>query len=60
MRNTLRKQDLLHLCETFVTRHAKRDFMGIEKSIDPGQPAQYAQSDQNRNFSLFADFQCIK
>ena len=34
--------------------------MGIEKSIDPGQPALYAQADHSQNFSLLADFLCIK
>ena len=37
-----------------VTYHAKRDLMGIAKSIDLGQPA------HGRNFSLLADFLCIK
>ena len=40
--------------------HAKRDPMGIAKSIDPSQPAHSAQSDQDRNFSLLADFLCIE
>ena len=31
--------------------------MGIAKSVDPGQ---LAQADQGQNFSLFADFRCIK
>ena len=31
--------------------------MGIAKIIDPGQPAQ---ADHGRNFSLLADFLCIK
>ena len=43
----------------YVTRHAKRDLMGTAKSIDPGQPAQSAQSDHGQNFSLLADFLCI-
>ena len=30
--------------------------MGIAKSIDPGQPAQYAQADHSRNFPLLAGF----
>ena len=30
------------------------------ESIDPDQPAQSAQADHGRNFSLFADFLCIK
>ena len=34
--------------------------MGIEKSIDPGQTTQSAQSDHSENFSLLADFLCIK
>ena len=33
--------------------------MGIAKNIDPGQPAQSAQADHDRNFSLLADFLCI-
>ena len=33
--------------------------MGIAKSIDPGQPAQSAQADHGRNFSLLADFLSI-
>ena len=44
----------------FLTHHATRDLMGIAKSIDPGQPAQSVQSDHGQNFSLLADFQCIK
>ena len=44
------------LIDLYVTHQAKRDFMGIAKSIDPGQPAQSAQSDHGRNFSLLADF----
>ena len=40
-----------------VTHHSKRDLMGIAKSIDGGQPAQ---ADHGRNFSLLADFLCIK
>ena len=34
--------------------------MGIEKSIDPGQPAQSVQADHGRNFMKLADFLCIK
>ena len=34
--------------------------MVIAKNIDPGQPAQSAQADQGRNFSLFADFLCSR
>ena len=34
--------------------------MGIAKSIDSGQPAQSTQVDQGWNFSLLADFLCIK
>ena len=45
---------------TFVIHHAKRDLMGIAKIIVPGQPAQSAQANQNQNFSLLADFLCIK
>ena len=41
----------------YVTYHSKRDLTGISKSIDPGQPVQ---SDYGRNFSLLADFLCIK
>ena len=40
--------------------HAEKDLMGIAKSIDPGKPAQSAQADHGRNFSLLADFLCIK
>ena len=43
-----------------VTHHAKQDLMGITKSIDRGQPAQSAQADHGRNFSLLADFLRIK
>ena len=39
-----------------VTHHAKRDIMGIVKSIDSGQPVK---SYHSRNFSLLADFLCI-
>ena len=45
---------------SYATHHAKKDFVGIEKSIDSDQPAQSAQSDHGRNFSLLADFLCIK
>ena len=41
-----------------VTNHVKRDLMGIAQSINPGQPAQSAQSDHGRNFWLLADFLC--
>ena len=41
----------------FVTYQAKRDLMGIVKSIDSGQPAQ---ADHGQNFLLLADFLCIK
>ena len=34
--------------------------MGIAKSTDPGQPAQSAQADHGRNFSLLTGFLCIK
>ena len=33
---------------------------GICLKYRPGQPAQYAQSDHGRNFSLLAAFLCIK
>ena len=36
--------------------NAKRDLMGIAKSIHPSQPVQ---SDHSQNFSLLADFLCI-
>ena len=39
-----------------MTHQAKRDLTGIAKSIDSGQPAQSAQADQSRNFSLLVDF----
>ena len=35
----------------------KKDLMGIAKNIGPGQPAQ---ADHAQNFSLLADFLCIK
>ena len=35
----------------------KRDLMGIVKSIDP---VQSVQADQGKNFSVLADFLCIK
>ena len=38
----------------------KRDLMGIEKRIDPGQPAQSAQADHGQNFLQLADFLSIK
>ena len=44
----------------FVTQQAKRDLMRIVKNIKPGQPAQSTQADHGRNFSLSADFLCIK
>ena len=47
------------LYEAYVSDHAKRDLMGIAKSIDPGQPAQSAQADHSQNFLLLADVQCI-
>ena len=37
----------------YVTNHAKRDLMGIAKSIDPGQPAQ---SDHDQNFYYWQIF----
>ena len=42
-----------------VTHHAKKDLMGIMKSINPGQPVQSGQADHSQNFSLWADFLCI-
>ena len=33
--------------------------MGIAKSIDLGQPAQFLEADHGRNILLFADFLCI-
>ena len=46
--------------EIYVTHYARKDLVGIAKSIDPSQPAQSAQADQDPNFSLLADFLCIK
>ena len=46
--------------KAFVTHHSKKGLVGIAKSINPGQTAQSAQSDHGRNFSLLADFLCIK
>ena len=43
-----------------VAHHKKRKLIGIAKSIDRGQPVQSAQADHGRNFSLLADFLCIK
>ena len=43
----------------YVTHHAKRDLVGIAKSIDPGQPAQTAQADQVRTFRYWQSFLCI-
>ena len=34
--------------ELIVTYHAKRNLVGIAKNIEPGQPAQSAQSDDGR------------
>ena len=48
------------LIDAYVTCNAKRDLMGIAKSIDRGQPAQSTQSDHGRNVSLLLDFPCIK
>ena len=54
--NSKAQRQLLHLCtkviylNEYVTHHAKRDCMGIVKSIHPGQ---------GRNFLLLADFLCI-
>ena len=39
-----------------MTLHAKRDLIEIAKSIDLDQPAQSAQTDHDRNFSLLARF----
>ena len=50
----------IELLPQFVTHHAKRDLLGIAKSIDPSQPVLSAQSDQGRNFSQLADYLCIK
>ena len=55
-----KKMDFNPEHEINVTHQAKRDLMGIAKSINPGQPAQFTQSDHGRNFSLLADFLCIK
>ena len=44
----------------YFTHYAKRDLLGIAKSIDPGQLAQSDKADHGGNFSLMADFQCIK
>ena len=52
--------DYLNIVVINVTHHAKSDFIGITKSIDPGQPAQSAQADHGRNLSLLADFHCFK
>ena len=41
---------------TNVTHQVKKDRNGIAKSIDPGQPAQFAQVDHGQNFSPLADF----
>ena len=43
-----------------MTHHMKRDLKGIKKSIYRGLSAQSAQADHGRNFSLSADFLCIK
>ena len=48
------------LISKYLTHHAKSDLKGIAKSIEPSQPVQSAQSDHGRNFSLLADFLCIK
>ena len=50
----------IHYVSKYVTHHTKRDLMGIAKSIDPCQPVQSTQAEQGRNFSLLADFLCIK
>ena len=34
--------------------------MGVAKSIHSGQPAQSAQADHGRNFSILADFLFMK
>ena len=46
--------------DKYVTYHAKRDLTGTAKSIDPGQPPKSSQAEHGRNFSLLADFLCIK
>ena len=43
-----------------VCYHAERDLMGIAKSINPSQHGQSAQAYHSQNFSLLADFLCIK
>ena len=43
-----------------VTHNAKRDLIGIAKSIEPGQAARSARTDHGQIFSLLADFMCIK
>ena len=50
----------IHLRGTYATHHAKRDLMGVAKSINHSQPAQSVQANHSRNFSLLADFLCIK
>ena len=46
--------------ESFVTRHVKRNLIGIAESVDRGQPELSAQGVHGRNFSRLADFLCIK
>ena len=48
--------EYVHICDP----SREKDLMEIAKSIDLGQPAQSAQADHGRNFSLLADFLCIK
>ena len=42
----------------FVTH--QKDLMETAKSIDHDRPAQSAQSDHGRNFSLLTDYLCVK
>ena len=56
----LSQQDSITNIYIYVSRHAKRDLMGIAQIIDHGQPVQSAHSDHSQNFSLLADFLCIK
>ena len=43
-----------------MNHYAKGDLKGTAKSIDSGQPTQFALADQGQNFALLADFLCIK
>ena len=38
----------------FVIHHAKRDLMGIAKTIDPGQPEQSGQADHGKILPIYA------